>query len=105
MKLRELRRITRVEALGAYRLGLTFDDGTHKEADLQPWLERQAQSVFAPLRDPAVFRQVTLDPVLGTVIWPNDADLCPDVLYAYPDPVEVEAQADLCPAPAKAISS
>ncbi len=27
-------------------------------------------------------RQVTVDPVSGTIAWPNDTDLDPDVLYA-----------------------
>lgn len=38
--------------------------------------------VFEPLRDPAYFAQVTVDPELGTVVWPNGADLDPMVLHA-----------------------
>jgi hypothetical protein len=34
-----------------------------------------------PLKDPAYFSQVKVDPELGTVSWPNGADLDPDVLY------------------------
>jgi hypothetical protein len=37
--------------------------------------------VFDPLRDPAWFAQVRVDPELGTVVWPNGADLDADVLY------------------------
>ena len=55
------------------------------------WLEQQPLGVFEPLLDPAFFAQVRVDPVLCTVVWPNGADLCPDVLYAYPERVEVEA--------------
>jgi hypothetical protein len=40
------------------------------------------QGVFAPLRDKAYFDQVRVDPDLGTVVWPNSADLDPDVLYS-----------------------
>jgi hypothetical protein len=36
--------------------------------------------VFAPLRDLDVFRQVTVDDQLGTIVWPNGADMDPDVL-------------------------
>ena len=39
------------------------------------------EGVFEPLRDPAYFAQVHVDPDLGTVTWPNGADLDPDVLY------------------------
>ena len=34
-----------------------------------------------PLQDPAYFRQVHVDPELGTVVWPNGYDLDPDVLH------------------------
>ena len=36
--------------------------------------------MFEPLRDPTAFRQVTVDPELGTIVWPNGADMDPDVL-------------------------
>ena len=34
-----------------------------------------------PLRDPAYFRLVRLDETLGTVVWPNGADVAPETLY------------------------
>jgi hypothetical protein len=37
--------------------------------------------VFEPLNDPSFFRQVTVNPDVGTIVWPNGADLCPDTLY------------------------
>jgi hypothetical protein len=42
--------------------------------------------VFEPLRrDPELFRRVRVDHELGTVVWPNGADLDPDVLHGdYP---------------------
>lgn len=57
---------------------LDFTDGTTRVVDLDPYLRGP---VFEPLRrDPALFRQVRVDPVLGTIVWPNDADIDPDVL-------------------------
>jgi Protein of unknown function (DUF2442) len=38
--------------------------------------------VFQPLQDVSFFEQVTVNPELGTVCWPNDADFDSDVLYA-----------------------
>jgi len=38
--------------------------------------------VFAPLRDPAYFARVRVNPELGTIYWPNDADWDPLVLYS-----------------------
>lgn len=39
------------------------------------------RGVFLPFEDPAFFAQVRVDPELGTIVWPNDVDLDPDVLY------------------------
>ncbi|MGB0738355.1 MAG: DUF2442 domain-containing protein, partial [Ilumatobacteraceae bacterium] len=35
-----------------------------------------------PLRAVDYFAQVSVDEELGTVVWPNGADLAPDVLHA-----------------------
>jgi hypothetical protein len=64
---------------GGYRLRLTFEDGAEGVVDLEQHLS--FRGVFEPLRDPAYFALVRVDPELGTVSWPNGADLDPDVLY------------------------
>lgn len=52
---------------------------TRSSGDLEPYLHGQ---VFAEiLSDPAVFASVKVDPDAGTIVWPNGADLAPDVLY------------------------
>jgi hypothetical protein len=61
-----------------YLLDVTFDDGTRRQVDLEPELWGE---VFAPLRDPVLFCQVEVDPEIGTVVWPNGADLAPEFLY------------------------
>ena len=38
--------------------------------------------VFAPLEDVEFFKKVTVDPEIGTLVWPNGVDFCPDVLYS-----------------------
>jgi hypothetical protein len=75
-----LRDIVSVEPMGNYRLRLRFEDGVEGEIDLAAMLP--FEGVFAPLRDPEVFDTVKVDPTLGTICWPNGADLDPDVLYA-----------------------
>ncbi len=71
-----------VEAIptGGHRLHLRFDDGVTGEVDVAQLVE--FVGVFADLRDPDRFRQVTVNHELGTVVLPNSADLDPDVLYA-----------------------
>lgn len=73
--------VTRVEVLKPYRLRLEFDDGTAGEVDISELV--QFDGVFAPLRDPEVFRQVRIDEEFGTIVWPNGADLDPFVLHEW----------------------
>ena len=71
-----------VEHLGDYRLRLTFADGLVTEIDLAEKLAGNVGSVFEPLRDPSFFAQFEVDSELGTIVWPNGADLAPDALHA-----------------------
>lgn len=75
-----LPRITHVEVVGAFRVALTFTDGSVGVADVGPWIAGRG-GVFAPLQDPAYFRRVHVDADAGTLVWPNGADLDPDMLY------------------------
>lgn len=61
-----------------YVVDVTFDDGRQRQVDLEPELWGE---VFAPLRDPALFEQVAVDPMFGSVYWPTGADLAPEFLY------------------------
>ncbi len=72
--------VVEVEPRGEYRLWLRFQDGVQGEVDLGPALA--FQGVFAPLCDPAYFARVRVNPELGTICWPNDADWDPLVLYS-----------------------
>lgn len=74
-----LKDIIEVRPLGGYRLYLRFEDGVAGELDFSSRL--RFEGMFAALKDPTVFAQVRVDPELGTLVWPNGADLDPDVLY------------------------
>ena len=65
--------------VGGYLVELAYDDGARGVADLESELWGE---VFEPLKDPAVFRTFTLSQELGTLVWPNGADLAPEFLYA-----------------------
>lgn len=73
--------IRSVDHLGGYRLQVTFADGLVTEVDLAEKLVGEVGPMFEPLKDPTFFAQASVDHELGTVAWPNGADLAPDVLY------------------------
>ena len=72
--------VTFARRVTSFRLFLRFDDGAEGEVDIAAMVP--FQGVFEPLRDPVYFAQVRVDPELGTIVWPNGADLDPLVLYA-----------------------
>lgn len=74
--------VTEVKLLDAYRLELTFSDGVRGVVDLSNRIIGRG-GVFEPLENPQFFRQVRVDHELGTIVWPNDADFCPDLLYRW----------------------
>ena len=79
-------RVVEASWAGGSRLRLTFNDGQRRTVDLLPLMKGP---IFQPLRDPANFSQVRLDPVCGTVVWPNGADLAPEALHALPQVEEL----------------
>lgn len=69
-------RIATVTALAGQRLRLGLTDGTTIEREVGPLLNGP---VFKEIREkPELFAQAQA--MGGTVVWPNGADLCPDVL-------------------------
>ena len=80
--------VTHVQALPNRNLDLTFENGFHGivEMDL---VVKNYTGVFAPLLQDDYFRQVTVNTELGTVVWPNGADLCPDVLYSQATGIQI----------------
>jgi hypothetical protein len=74
-----LKDIVEVQARGAHLLWVRFEGGEDGEVDLAKVL--RFTGVLADLADPDYFAQARVDPELGTVVWPNGADLDPLVLY------------------------
>ena len=75
-----MRDVVEVRAVGGHRVFLRFEDGLEGEVDLARVI--RFRGVFAALKDPKVFARVRVDPTLGTIVWPNGADVDADVLYA-----------------------
>jgi hypothetical protein len=59
-----------------YRLEITFTNGEVGVYDCSGLLDF---GVFQDLRDQRYFRRARAE--LGTVVWPNGQDICPDTLY------------------------
>ena len=62
-------------------LQVQFEDGTERTIDFKPVLVGE---LFGPLRDPALFNQVQIDPEVHTLVWPNGADFDPATLHDWP---------------------
>lgn len=75
-----LKDITAVKHLDGFRLHITFEDDVEGTVDVQDLVD--LVGIFSPLADPAYFSQVVVSADLGTICWPNQADLDPDVLYS-----------------------
>jgi hypothetical protein len=58
-----------------------FDDGLVADVDLSYLLDYGG--VFELLRDRDYFRRLRADPEAGTIVWPNQADVAPETLYAH----------------------
>jgi hypothetical protein len=67
--------ITSAQHISAHKLLISFDDGSSGEVDLSGTL---TGPIFEPLKDIGYFSQVSVDPELETITWPNGADLAPE---------------------------
>ena len=69
-------RVKTVKSLPDYKLSIVFSSNEIKIYDCSPLLDF---GVFRELKDVNYFNQAKQKD--GTVIWPNDQDICPDTLY------------------------
>jgi hypothetical protein len=74
-----LRDVVEARPLGGYRVYIRFDDGVAGEVDLGALVD--FEGVFAPLRALDRFAELRVAPDLGTICWPNGADIAPETLY------------------------
>jgi len=65
---------------GGHTVHVCFEDGLAADVDLSYLLD--FGGVFEPLRDPEYFGRLRADPEAGTIVWPNQADIAPETLYA-----------------------
>jgi hypothetical protein len=72
--------VTEVRALDGTKLYLRFEDGASGTIDISAVIT--FTGVFEPLKAKDFFDAVRVNHELGTIYWPNGADLCQDVLYS-----------------------
>ncbi|NNC92988.1 MAG: DUF2442 domain-containing protein [Acidimicrobiia bacterium] len=71
--------VTDVKIVAERTVELTFADGSIRVVDLEPYLWGPVFAAIA--KDDGLFAQVTVDPELGTITWPNGVDLDPAALH------------------------
>lgn len=72
-------RVSQVVTLEDFSLNVTFVDGLTGRVSMKDLIFNQNAGVFAELRQPGVFNQVSI--VYGVVTWPGEIDLAPDAMY------------------------
>lgn len=70
-----------VEVVGPYTLNVGFTDNTEQVINLKPVL---AGELYGPFLDQQIFNQVSIDPEVKTLVWPNGADFDPATLHDWP---------------------
>lgn len=83
--------VTDVEVLEGRTVRLRFSDATERVVDLTPFLWGPVLDKIAD--DDVLFGKVAVDTGLGTICWPNGADLDPDVLHGDAEPVRKGSRA------------
>ena len=77
----QVQRVVSFHKIAPFTLRVHFDDGTSQIVNFQTVLKGE---VYGPLRDTAVFDQVSIDPEAHTLVWPNGADFDPAILHDWP---------------------
>jgi hypothetical protein len=70
--------VVSVKVVRPYVLDVTFENGESRRVDVSTLLWGP---MFEPLKDPEYFARVEVNKDIGTVAWPNGADIAPEYLY------------------------
>ena len=84
-------RVQSFKIVAPYTLSVQFDDDTEQTINFAPILTGE---LFGELRDLTLFNQVSIDPEVNTLVWPNGSDFEAATLHDWPEIVdELTAQA------------
>jgi hypothetical protein len=74
-------RVEPFEIVVPYTIRVDFDDSTRQVINVLPVLRGE---LYGPLRDLALFKRVSHDAEVHTLVWPNGADFDPATLHEWP---------------------
>jgi hypothetical protein len=77
-------RILSASAIDERRLKVEFDNREQRIYDVSKWLDRET---FAPLNNPAVFKNVRVEPGGFAVSWNDEVDLAEYEIWTHGIPV------------------
>ncbi len=70
--------IIKAKIIKDYTVEVVFNDLKHGVIDLRQYL---GKGIFKELVNKNKFKRMKVDAELGTICWPNGADIAPDTLY------------------------
>ena len=76
--MKKIPEIVEAKWLHEYSVQVTFNDLQKGVVDLEKYL---GKGIFKELKNIDKFKRLRVDGELGTIVWPNGADIAPEVLY------------------------
>ena len=89
MTMHPIYRVKSFQPVAPHILCVQFDDQTEQVINFEPVLYGE---LYGPLRELTLFNQVTIDPEVQTLVWPNGADFDPATLHDWPTLAEALAR-------------
>ncbi|MBI1903495.1 MAG: DUF2442 domain-containing protein [Planctomycetia bacterium] len=87
--MRSMVRVRSAVPLSGFVVRVTFTDASQRDINLEPFLRGP---VFEPIRaSRETFCALRVDERMGTIVWPNGADIDPDVLFLNLRPAWMES--------------
>ncbi len=74
----DIHEVIKAKLIKDYEVELVFDNKKKGRVDLKKYL---GHGIFKDLLDKRKFKSFRVDSELGTICWPNGADIAPDTLY------------------------